>query len=255
MLPRAIKEVCYDVAEKFVPYSEISICGETFRVPFRLRKWWFKEHEADTMAFVRLRCKPGMTFIDIGAHFGIYTITAARRVAPSGKVISFEPCARTRELFRAFTSLNRVTGVELREEAVSNTTGVATLFNSGIAGDPANTLVAFEGHPNQALTPTLRLDDLEVTRCDLIKMDAEGAEISIFEGATNFLGRHRPEILLSVHPRQIRCSGRSLKELWDAVSGLGFTTYEHEREVSCDWFQNHEDWFDVVLIRKAPSRQ
>jgi len=253
MLPQRIANACYKVAEQFVPYADVAICGEHFRVPLRWRKWWFQAHESDTMEFVRSYCKPGMVFVDIGAHFGIYSITAARRVAPSGKVVSFEPCWRTREILRRFIAANEVANVELREEAICHTSGTTNFFTSDIPGDPANTLAPFEGHPNQVTIRTLRLDDLELSRCDLLKIDAEGAENRIFQGATAFLRKHRPEIFLSVHPKQIRCSGESLRELWDSFTSLGFIAYVHQHTVTSGWFEARDEWFDVVLIPAKSS--
>ncbi len=248
VIKRHIAETCYRVAERFVPYAELDICGEPYRVPLRWRKWWFKENESETMEFVRSRCMPGMTFLDIGAHFGIYSVAAARRVAPTGNVISFEPCSRTREVFKRVICANKVTNVELREEAVCDSTGIGRFFTSSIPGDPANTLTPFEGHPNQSTIRTLRLDDLDVPQCDVIKIDAEGAEIRILQGARVFLRKHRSEIFLSVHPRQIRCAGESLDKLWNEFTGLGFVAYQRQCAITPEWFRAQNEWFDITLV-------
>jgi len=58
--------------------------------------------------FLERFLKPGMTMLDIGAHHGFYTILAAKKVGPTGKVIAFEPSPRERRRLLFHLRLNRL---------------------------------------------------------------------------------------------------------------------------------------------------
>src|SRR5439155_930915 len=68
-----------------------------------LRKGAF---EADELAFVERFVRPGMTVLDLGAHHGLYTLLASKRVGPKGKVFAFEPSVRERTALRRHVMLN-----------------------------------------------------------------------------------------------------------------------------------------------------
>jgi FkbM family methyltransferase len=251
--PRTLaRDVVYSVFEIAYPYTTVSLGGERFNVPLRWRKWFSEGYEQPTFDFVRAHCKPGRTLIDIGAHFGIFTISALRKVGPSGKVISFEPCAATRAVLLKTVALNGFGGVaEIRSEAVSNATGHSSFFSSTIPGDAANSLIGNAQHQRKSMVRTIRLDDIQLSRVDAIKIDAEGAELQILDGSRALIMKHRPALLLSVHPMQIERSGRSLSELWNLLESLKLVPSFKDQPVSSEWFRSQTELFDVCL--EAPT--
>jgi FkbM family methyltransferase len=242
------RDVFYSAAELVFPCATVMLGGEQFRVPLRWRRWFGECYERATFDFVHTYCKPGATLIDIGAHFGIFTISALRRVGPSGKVISFEPCALTRSVLLQVLDLNGFGGMpEIRSEAVSNFTGESPFFLSPIPGDPANSLVGNTEHPTKLKIRTVRLDDVCLAHVDAIKIDAEGAEARILEGSRTLITRYRPAVLLSVHPTQIKRSGSSLSDLWELLESLKLVPYLTGVRVSSKWFRDQTELFDVCL--------
>ena len=81
--------------------------------------------------------------------------------------------------------------------------GQSSFFSSTIPGDAANSLIGNTQHPTQSEVRTVRLDDIPLPRVDAIKIDAEGAELQILDGSRALIAKHRPAVLLSVHPAQI----------------------------------------------------
>lgn len=242
------RDLIYDVVEIAYPRTEITLGGEPFIVPFRWKNWFCEGYEQRTFDFIRAHCKPGNTLIDIGGHFGIFTISALRRVGSSGKVISFEPCAATRSVLLRTLELNGFSGIpEIREEAVSDVSGTSFFYSSAILGDAANSLVGNVQHPTKSAIQTIRLDDIDVSRVDAIKIDAEGAELKILEGARALIMKNRPAVLLSVHPTQIGRSGRSLGDLWEVLDSLRLLPHLGDRPVSGEWFRSQTELFDVCL--------
>src|SRR5438309_4114648 len=71
---------------------------------------------------------PGMTFIDIGAHHGLYSLLASKKVGPSGRVVAFEPSPREFRRLRWNLALNRCRRVRAEPFALGATDGTADLF-------------------------------------------------------------------------------------------------------------------------------
>jgi FkbM family methyltransferase len=133
--------------------------------------------------------RQGMTFVDVGANIGLYTLYGARRVGPTGAVIALEA---TPKLFRLLQRSVRINGMEDICEciniALSSADGIATLEESR--------------RPGQFQVKTARLDNvLQGTwRVDVVKIDAEGAELDVLKGMNHVLAKHR-EIVLIVEYR------------------------------------------------------
>jgi FkbM family methyltransferase len=255
MLPKPrsfVRDLLYGLVEIVYPSTTITLGGEPFNVPLRWANWFCEGYEQPTFDFIRAYCKPGATLIDIGAHFGIFTISALRKVGSSGKVISFEPCAATRSVLLKTLELNGFGGVpEIRGEAVSNVSGQSSFFSSKIPGDAANSLIGNTQHPVRSEVRTIRLDDIPLPRVDAIKIDAEGAELQILDGSRALILKNRPAVLLSVHPTQIKRSGKSLGELWDVMESLKLVAYLNQERASAEWFCGQTELFDVCLKAHA----
>ena len=77
--------------------------------------------EISETRLVQAFLRPGMTFLDVGAHIGYYTLIAARLVGDGGRVVSFEPGAATRAQLEANVARNGFRNVEIRAEALAVT--------------------------------------------------------------------------------------------------------------------------------------
>ena len=158
--------------------------------------------ESAELRFIRENLKPGGVFLDIGANAGIYSIIAAKSVGPGGRVVAFEPDSRNLELLRRNIELNQLSNVTVVSKAVSNTVGSSPL---AISRDGAMSSLAQTNHATQIVekwetVETTTLDAairaLDVAHVDLIKIDVEGAEMLVFEGARETLEENRAALIL-----------------------------------------------------------
>jgi FkbM family methyltransferase len=149
----------------------------------------------------------------------------ARQVGRSGRVLSFEPTPDTRQALERIVSCNRLDSiVVIRPEAVAGTVGYESLHAVPTPTCNANSLVAQPGATETIRVRTVSIDsvvgDQEPISC--LKIDAEGAEVEVLEGARATVMRCRPAIALDVHPRGLSLAGHSLSRLWLLLAELGY---------------------------------
>jgi FkbM family methyltransferase len=188
-------------------------------VPLRLSfgAWWLLQHdnlgeplragafEKEELDFVGRFLRPGMTVLDLGAHQGLYTLLASKQVGPTGRVFSFEPSPRERRKLRAHLVLNFCVNVRVQPIALGVRQATADLFVVQGYETGCNSLkppVVGSG----TLPVSVRVDTLDhwietvpLDHVDFIKLDVEGAELDVLQGATMLLHRRpRPLILAEV---------------------------------------------------------
>lgn len=142
--------------------------------------------------------------LDIGANHGMYTIPLADKFK---KVYAFEPVPNNVSILKRNLSIRNITNVEVVEKVISNVPGTMemTLNPHNMGGHTINKNVAthqewgFVDAPKIEV-PAITLDefckDLDV---QFMKIDIEGAEDFIFEGATETLKRDNLNIMIEVH--------------------------------------------------------
>lgn len=156
--------------------------------------------DSETPLFMNYVLKHGMTFLDIGAHYGFYSLLARKLAGNEGRVYSFEP---TPDTFAMLSSnLSQFSNVTLEQMAISNEDGEATfIVNSDIAAafNHLERTRHAEDDESRIAVPCRKLD----TYCagkgiapDLIKLDVEGAELDAVKGARQTIERHCPAIVL-----------------------------------------------------------
>ena len=174
--------------------------------------------EGEIVLFKRL-IGQGAIAIDVGANIGTHTLALAKIVGPSGMVHSFEPQEELCELLRANVEANDLENVTVYCSAAGARKGVAKMPRIDYSG--ANNFGALQvGHGEREVTVTA-IDDLELTKVDLIKVDVEGAEAEVIGGARNTLKRARP-ILYVENNQPDKAAG-----LVDLIRGMGYRLWWH----------------------------
>lgn len=149
--------------------------------------------EAGEVRFVVERLRPGGVFLDVGANAGLYSVLAAKRVGPGGRVIAFEPAQANVELLKRNIEMNALSNVTIISKAVGDKVGQCQF---AVSRDGAMNSLAQTGHPGQKIenwqtiemtTLDAALQELKLPRIDFIKIDVEGAEKLVFEGARETL--------------------------------------------------------------------
>lgn len=173
--------------------------GETLRVAPACRHLTWNREEYDAF---RRDVRPGDVVLDIGANVGGYSMLFAEWAGPTGRVFAFEPAAAARARLEANVRLNGMAArVGIQPEAVSDAEGRAAFAAHEAAGD--NRLVL--GEAGSCEVPTTTIDAFcrrTAVRPALIKIDAEGAELSVLRGARQTIaaGGDGLKLYVEMHP-------------------------------------------------------
>jgi FkbM family methyltransferase len=145
--------------------------------------------------FVKSLLQRDMTVVDIGAHHGLYTLLASKRVRWDGRVVAIEPSPRECARLEKHLRINRCSNVELVPCAVGEDPGETDLYVVDGFHDWCNSLrpPAAEEPTSTVRVQIRRVDDilsqLKISKVDFIKLDVEGAELSALYGAMGLLRR------------------------------------------------------------------
>jgi FkbM family methyltransferase len=215
-------------------------------VPLRLPfgAWWLAENsaldrsliyggfETAETAFVSRFLRPGMTVLDVGAHHGLYTLLASKRVGRGGRVIAFEPSWRERRRLARHLRINRCGNVQVQKCALGDCAGEADLYLVEGEQDWCNSLRAPDvgERTSKVRVEVRRLDDvlegMNWPRVDFIKVDVEGAELSFLRGAREMLRRDvRPAILVEVQDVRTAPWGYEAREIVRFLADAGYSWF------------------------------
>ncbi|MEE2908620.1 MAG: FkbM family methyltransferase [Planctomycetota bacterium] len=212
---------------------QVTLDGQVFRVDPRDFGVTFELHATGTYEpFTRGACleslEPGMVFVDIGAHVGLYTLPAARAVGPTGCVIAFEPHPGNRALLEENVLGNALENVTVVAAAVSDAPGEMPLqvspFNTG------DHRLYRGGHGGGAAVPTavVSLDAWcaaeGIDRVDMVKIDVQGAEARVIAGMEKTMQRSPGMvIILEYTPWMLREADEDPMTLLTDLTSQGFS--------------------------------
>src|SRR5712691_4956182 len=149
--------------------------------------------------------RQGDVFVDGGAHVGLYTLLAAKRVGPAGRVIAFEPHPLNAQLLRLNVARSEFRSrVVVEEAALTAHTGTALFHWSPSLTTHGRFLSSPAPDSRISSVRTLDLDcyvSREVGQVDLIKLDLEGGEVQALQGMRSSLVRARCAIIEVNEPR------------------------------------------------------
>jgi FkbM family methyltransferase len=151
--------------------------------------------------------KPGMVAYDLGAHIGYFSLVLTRLVGNSGKVFAFEPDPNNLRALRHNLAANRGRNVKVVASVVADGSAPVLFATFHFSSVSHIATKRTPGDANLVEVPSLRLDDFVYRDGNpapaVIKIDVEGAEARVFEGARRLLDTARPVIVVEVSPRTL----------------------------------------------------
>ena len=181
--------------------------------------------------YMQQTLKPGMVAVDVGANIGYFSLLMAHLVGREGHVHAFEPYPGYIDRMCASLAVNDFEQIELHQVALSDRWGTQTLYK-GLASarmcrwshsDPAFNKV----HDTVAVA-CMPFDDYAregLDRLDLIKIDVDGHEMKVLQGACGSIERYKPSVLIELYEEALRDAGSSVDEVLDFFDDRGFVPF------------------------------
>ncbi|HEX5412935.1 MAG TPA: FkbM family methyltransferase [Terriglobia bacterium] len=176
--------------------------------PYREQEYLRGTAETEVQEALAAHLKPDGCFFDVGAHIGVYSLVASRLVGPKGRVVAFEPDPLNAQLMREHAARNGLSNITVAQMAVWRSEGDVSfrrggdqpmgkssrrgsVVDSGLAMDSGETIsvqaVSLDAFAADNHSPAV------------IKIDVEGAECEVLDGATGLLASAKPTLICEVH--------------------------------------------------------
>lgn len=187
---------------------------------FKFLKYKYRGRGEPELRLIRHLVEPGTTALDVGASIGMYAAEMART---AGKVIAFEANPSS----AAFAASVAPRNVAVVNVALSSRAGRTTLkiplnpegrgIDELASVDAANPLYA--GATASVDVEMKRLDDFGITNCSFIKIDVEGHEEAVLDGASGLIAAQRPVLMVEVNEDG---NAGAVKRIADRLAALGY---------------------------------
>ncbi|XWK85985.1 MAG: FkbM family methyltransferase [Phormidium sp.] len=207
---------------RILPGGGKVICD--FSVPYEAMVWLEQEEQSDLELLTQL-LKPGQTFVDCGSNIGIWTIVAASAVGSNGRVYAFEPNPFTFEkLSQNISLLTSKEHIKLLPTAVGNENKELALQ----CHQEHNISQVISTSTNESIiVPVVTLDSTFTdTFVDGIKIDVEGYEIEVLQGAETILKKYQPWLIVEFNTELAKVNTLRDWNVHQYLSKLGYVCRE-----------------------------
>src|SRR5262249_31751108 len=182
----------------------------------------------------------------VGTHIGYYTILSTRLVGPRGKVIAVEPNPSTLLRLRKNIQLNHAPNVVVEDVACTDKETTLQVYQAGFWNTGMSSLsrenarrgrdgkqivsVTVRGRPLDAI-----IEELDLRRLDLVKIDVEGAEVQVLRGMKRILATFRPTVIIEMAAPQLENMGTTIEELRSSFRESGYIVGRDLDGVNYEW--------------------
>lgn len=218
---------------------------------------YFERHELELILSL---LRPDMTFVDVGANVGLFSIPAAKKLH-NGRVLAFEPCSWTYQRLLQNARLNNITNLFPVHTAVGDRVGEALLQVNISGKDGLNTIGRPIHGDSQVVTaenvPIGTLDGFllqhNIPHVDVMKVDVEGAELFVFRGAMRLLsGPNAPLILYESSFLSQGLNYHPIEQMW-LLEKCGYSFFVINSETGRVSVPSDGHAYDQNVIAVKPS--
>jgi FkbM family methyltransferase len=199
-------------------------------------------YEPQESALVRSILRPGMSFVDVGANWGYFTLLAASLVETNGRVLSLEPDPRLFSILKENVTRGCLDQVTPLQVAAAHETGILSLAGYTEAGGNFGISRITVSSDEQEGVFQVQSDSLDhllelhgMLSVDLMKMDIEGGEVFAIPGLDKSLtSRKIKRLLLELHPIQLAEHGSTVSAITDKLQSAGYKgwTIDHSQNAT-----------------------
>ncbi|MFA5871101.1 MAG: FkbM family methyltransferase [Parcubacteria group bacterium] len=162
--------------------------------------------------------KPESNFVDVGAHFGFYSLLVSKIIS-SGNIFSFEPVERSVDIFKRNIVLNGFKGIKIFNFAISDKKGKKDFYISALSDSCGFTQHPRAGSIRKIKIETNSLDNvIGDEKIDVVKIDTEGHEVGVILGMKKIIANNpKIKIILEFNPKCIRSAGIKISQFAEVL--------------------------------------
>ena len=198
--------------------------------------WRYGFFESDVCTFMLRGLEPGMVFVDVGAHFGFFTLLGSDLVTGEGRVVALEPMPRTfRQLNRNASRNNPFRNITPLNVAAYSANKTLLFRDYGLVDSAMDSAFGQRntggerGKVGTVQVAARTCDEVVATlglrRVDLVKIDAESSELHVLFGAERLIQEFAPLLILEVGDFDLPGVARS-RDLVSWLTQRGYIAYE-----------------------------
>jgi len=172
-------------------------------------------------------CTPGMQLLDLGAHFGVFSLAALHFGGPAARAVAVDPSPTAARMLAIQARLNGVADrMAIVQACVSDTVGTGGMLDTGVIG--AGYFVPVVGdtaRPDATSVEVVTIDAL----CERhrvapthIKIDVEGAELEVLAGGRGVILSARPALFVEIHGDMLRARRQDPQSVVDVLRGWDY---------------------------------
>ena len=217
--------------------------------------YFFQQYEEEESAYLKQNIRATDTCVDVGANIGYYTLLFSKS-AKNGRVHSFEPVPLNYQLLTTNLVLNNVENVVLNPQAVGAGRKDVDFI---VAQDGAYSSLAETGRKAVAQRIKVAMTSLDeycgakhISQIDILKVDVEGAEEGVIEGAEGLLRNSPPRlIMLELYEPMLRILGSNIKQIVNRMRGFGYAAFVCHEGAAVPFAEEHYNKFpNVFFVRE-----
>ena len=181
--------------------------------------YWTGYHHINESLYLKKIIKTDMTFVDIGANQGEFSLLACSLIK-NGKIISFEPVDELNSLLSKNIKENNFKNIEINHYGLSDKVGTLPIYNSKKTknnNEGLSSLYSSENRSEFLQNVALKVfDELyynKLDRLDFVKIDIEGAELYALKGMQKSIDKFKPIILIEICEEMFNVAGYSLDDI------------------------------------------
>lgn len=187
---------------------------------------WKAFSDREERRLLRQLVKPGTVILDVGANIGVYTRFLSQLTGESGHVFAFEPSPNNFAKLRM--NIARMRNVTPVQSAVGESSGEISLYLSEDLNVDHHTYDNGDGR-RKIVVPVFSLDDYfkKGMKIDLIKIDVQGFEYRVLQGARRVLNENpQAAIIMEFWPHGLKKAGTPPETLLELISSMGFRSFK-----------------------------
>jgi FkbM family methyltransferase len=219
----------------------------------------FGTWEPDISHWLTDHLRPGDVVVDIGANIGYFSLLAASRVGPTGRVLAFEPVPSIADLLADNVRRNDLP-VDVHRVVVGDVAGTTEIFKSAGSNIGRSGTAGGDGTVSEGRVPVVcaadAIDKELWDRIRFIKIDVEGDERRVLRGLEPLLAALPADaaVFVEVTPADLEARGESADELMATMRNLGFAAFAVPNSYKAEQYARYTRQHPTPL-RETPRTQ